>query len=317
MNSTHQKTASHPGCLLCHIILCVSTLQLTALGNEETVSRWQRFKQILETQRANKEAIVSQESLGAKTENLHVDMFGGREILLYIPSSLPIKGKRALLVALHGGGGNAEFMHDHLKIDGVAEQNGFIVAYLNGSAATRLGGDKLKSWNAGSGCCGRSYKEKVDDIGFITGAVGYLQQKYGVPPERSFGVGHSNGAMMMQTLSCQTDLFKKVATLAGTLMSETPSCPAAHGHTIYNYHGENDQNVPIAGGFGTKGVTTIDFTSQSKAKSLFENAGGHYYLHLLPGADHSIEHLSLSSQKEDGRTIGARVAQDLGLMSEH
>jgi polyhydroxybutyrate depolymerase len=220
-----------------------------------------------------------------------------------------------LLVALHGGGGNARFMLDHLKIDGVAEKNGFIVAYLNGSAATRIGGNKLKAWNAGSGCCGEPYSDKVDDVGYIAGAVRYLQQKYGVSPERTFGVGHSNGAMMMQTMSCMTDLFREVATLAGTLMAEVPSCPAASNHTIYNYHGALDVNLPIVGGFGSKGVTNINFTSQAKAKALFENAGGRYLLHVLPGADHSIEHLSLSSQKQDGLTIGERLARDLRLMS--
>jgi polyhydroxybutyrate depolymerase len=295
----------------------LSTLQQPAWGqtDEGVGSRWQRFKQIRETQRANKEAVVSEESLGAKAENTRVVEFGGREMLVYVPSTLPPNGQRALLVALHGGGGNAAFLRDHLKINGVAERNGFIVAYLNGSSAARIGGDKLKAWNAGGGCCGRPYSEKVDDIGYITGAVEYLQREFGVSPKRSFGIGHSNGGIMMQALSCQTDLFSKVATLAGTLMSEVPSCPAAHGHTIYNYHGQDDQNLPIAGGSGTKGVTNIDFTSQAKAKSKFENAGGQYLLHVFPGADHSIEHLSLSSQKQDGLTIGERVAQDLGLVS--
>jgi len=259
--------------------------------------------------------VVSEESLGAMTANIHDDAFGGREMLVYVPRSLPAAGRRSLLVALHGGGGNARFMLDHLKIDGVAEKNGFIVAYLNGSAATRIGGNKLKAWNAGSGCCGEPYSDKVDDVGYIAGAVRYLQQKYGVSPERTFGVGHSNGAMMMQTMSCMTDLFREVATLAGTLMAEVPSCPAASNHTIYNYHGALDVNLPIVGGFGSKGVTNINFTSQAKAKALFENAGGRYLLHVLPGADHSIEHLSLSSQKQDGLTIGERLARDLRLMS--
>jgi len=126
----------------------------------------------------------------------------------------------------------------------------------------------------------------VDDVGYITGAVRYLQQKYAVAPERTFGVGHSNGAIMMQTMSCLTDLFTEVATLAGTLMVETPSCPAARNHTIYNYHGALDENLPITGGSGTKGVTNIHFTSQARAKALF-----------------------------DGLTIGERLARDLRLGS--
>lgn len=276
-------------------------------------AHWQRLKEIRETQRENKEAVVSETSLGAKDENMQPDVFAGRDMLVYVPSVLPEKGQRALLVVLHGGGGNANFMREHLKIDGVAEQNHFIVAYLNGSAASTIGGRQLKAWNAGSGCCGKPYTDNVDDVGYISNAVTYLQNKYGVSSERIFGAGHSNGAMMMQTMVCQTNLFTKVATLAGTLMSGLSTCPAAHGHTIYNYHGADDQNVPIAGGFGTKGVTNINFTAQTEAKSRFENAGGHYFLTALPGADHTIEHLNVASQQQDGMTIAERIAKVLGL----
>ena len=289
---------------------------MRAQVDEGTESRWKRLEQIREAQRKNKEAAISEESSGAVRANIHDDAFDGREILVYVPRSLPPTKQRSLLVALHGGGGNARFLLDHLKIDGVAEKNGFIVAYLNGSAATRIGGDKLRAWNAGGGCCGRPYRDKVDDVGYITGAVRYLQRKYVVAPERTFGVGHSNGAIMMQTMSCLTDLFKVVASLAGTLMTEVSSCPAAPSHTIYNYHGALDENLPIAGGFGTKGVTKISFTSQAEAKTLFEKSGGLYLLQILPGADHSIDNLSLSSQRQSGLTIGERLARDLRLVSK-
>ncbi|TAK99339.1 MAG: hypothetical protein EPO09_01315, partial [Aquabacterium sp.] len=225
-----------------------------AQSEQGSGSRWQRFKQMRETQRENKGAVVSEASLGAVQDHLREDRFAGRDMLVYVPAHLPAAGQRALLVVLHGGGGNARFMQEHLKIDGVAEQNGFVVAYLNGSAAARLGGDSLKAWNAGKGCCGKPYTDKVDDIGYITGAVRYLQQQYGATTERTYGAGHSNGAMMMQTMACLTPVFKHVVTLAGTLMADTRTCPEARQHVIDNYHGERDQNVPIAGGVGTKGV---------------------------------------------------------------
>lgn len=209
-------------------------------------------------------------------------------MLAYVPRSLPPAGqRRALLVALHGGGGHAP--------------------------ATRTGGSRSRAWNAGGGCYGKPHRDQVDDVGYITGAVRYLQQKYAVAPERTFGVGHSNGAMRMQTMVCLTDLFGEIASLAGTLMADTPVCPAARNHTIHNYHGALDQNVSIAGGSGTKGVTNIHFTSQAKAKAVFENSGGRYLLHVFPSAGHAIEHLSLSSQKQDGLTIEERLARDLRL----
>lgn len=318
MNNPYQKSAFGRARALTVGFFCLVFIVLTQPAQAQTEqgggSRWQRLKQIRESQRENQETVVSEESLGATTANIHYDAYGGRGMLVYIPRSLPATGKRSMLVALHGGGGNARFMLDHLKMDGVAEKNGFIVAYLNGTAATGVG-NRLKAWNAGSGCCGEPYRTKVDDIGYITGAVRYLQRKYRVASVRTLGVGHSNGAMMMQTMACVTDVFTKVATLAGTLMAEVSACPAALNHTIYNYHGALDENVPITGGFGSKGVTNINFTSQAKAQAIFEASGGRYFLNVLPGADHSIEHLSLSSQKQDGLTIAERVARDLRLMS--
>ena len=59
-------------------------------------------------------------------------------------------------------------------MDSAAEKNGFIVAYLNGTRATRsMGADKL-GWNAGGRCCGQPAINNVDDVGYIEGAVDYL-----------------------------------------------------------------------------------------------------------------------------------------------
>ncbi|MCK6488993.1 MAG: hypothetical protein L6R48_11795 [Planctomycetes bacterium] len=308
----HPLPAAHRPLLLLLALVLLSP-SLWAQDEDGSGSTWRRLKQIRDTQRANMEAVVSEESLGAKSGNTHRDSFGGRDLLVYLPSTMPAEGKRSLLVALHGGGGNAEFMRDHLKMNGVAERAGFIVAYLNGTAAARIGGDRLKAWNAGGGCCGRPFTEKVDDLGYIAGAVAYLQARHGIAPGRTVGVGHSNGAIMMQTLVWETDLFQTVASVAGTLMSEAPPCAAVRTHTIHNYHGSEDANLPVAGGFGSKGVTTIDFAAQSAAKKRFEGAGGRYLLHLVPGADHSLEHLSQALQQQDGTTLAERIARDLGL----
>jgi poly(3-hydroxybutyrate) depolymerase len=304
--------------LFLFIVMCVNPIQYAnAESDAPTQSRWQQLKQIRETQQQNKESVVSEASLGAIEANLHEDTFEGRSLLVYVPSALPEKPKRRLLVALHGGGGNAEFMLQHLKMDGVAEKNGFIVAYLNGTSATKLGGKKMNAWNAGSGCCGKPYANKVDDIQYISNAVEHLQKTYGIGGENTFGVGHSNGAMMMQTLACQTTLFNTVATLAGTLMVETATCSNAKHHTIFNYHGLEDQNVPIVGGFGAKGVTTIRFTSQERAQWVFQQSGGHYLLIPFAHADHAIESISQASMALNGMSIAERIANDLLLVSPH
>lgn len=297
----------------CCCLLAVAVLVSAAVraDSPDESSRLQRLRDLVATQRENRAALVSEDAAGVVAVNLHEESFQGRRVLLYVPSGLPPFGQRSLLVALHGGGGNAEFMRQHLNMDGLAERYGFIVAYPEGSAAAAIASGRMKAWNAGLGCCGKPFADAVDDVGYLQAVVRHVQQQWGVDPARIVGTGHSNGAMMTQTLMCQTRLYSRAVTLAGTLM--TDRCPEAAGLEIINYHGAADVNVPIAGGRGQKGVTDIDFRSQQQSARLFEQAGGHYRLVLLEGADHRLEHMSEASQRQFGMTIAERLVQDLGL----
>jgi len=272
-------------------------------------SRLKVFRAMMANKRENDALKVSEEELGAHSQNVVRDRYAGRDMMLYVPSRLPPQGQRAMVVALHGGGGNAGFIKDHLKMDGVAEKYEFIVAYLNGSdASARLPG-RMKAWNAGNGCCGEPYKTGVDDVGYITGAVNYLVRKYGVDPKRVFGIGHSNGAMMTETLMCETGLYRSAISLAGSLMAEVNSCPAARGKTLLAIHGMEDANVPPGGGTGSKGVTNIAYKSETDSQSMFENSGGRYIIQMLPGTDHNLEHIAATIQKTEGISLAEMAAR--------
>ena len=278
--------------------------------------RLQALREVKAKKRENDALKVSEEDLGAHSQSVVQDSFNGRDMLLYIPVHLPPQGQRGMVVALHGGGGNAQFIQDHLKMDGVAERHGFIVAYLNGSdAAARLSG-KMKAWDAGNGCCGEPYKNKVDDVGYITGAVHYLVQKYSVNPDRVYGIGHSNGAMMTQTLMCETNLYQSAISLAGALMAEVDICPAARGKTILALHGTKDANVPPTGGKGTKGVTNIAYKSEANSKSMFESSGGKYIIQWLQDTDHDLEHMGATIQKTENISLAEKAARFFGLAQE-
>src|ERR1700676_2056590 len=117
-------------------------------------------------------------------------------------------------------------------MDSAAEKNGFIVAYLNGTRATRsMGADKL-GWNAGGGCCGQPAINNVDDVGYVDGSVNYLAGKYGVDRSRIYGMGHSNGAMMTERLMCESKIYAPAVAISGPLNLETGNCPAARGKRI-------------------------------------------------------------------------------------
>ncbi len=153
-------------------------------------------------------------------------------------------------------------------------------------------------------------------MGYISGAVHYLAQKYGVNPDRVYGLGHSNGAMMTQTIMCETNLYHSAISFAGGMMAEAPVCPAARGKTILAIHGAEDANVPPAGGKGAKGVTNIDYKSEATSKAMFESSGGKYIIQWLQGTDHSLEHISATIQKTEGISLAEKAARFFGLAQE-
>jgi poly(3-hydroxybutyrate) depolymerase len=226
--------------------------------------------------------------------------FDGRVIDLYVPTALPPSGARSLLVVLHGGMGNSAGVRRSLSMDGMADKYGFLIAYLNGTPSRASEG--MKIWNAGE-CCGRAQRENVDDVGYITAAIHLLGQKYDVDPNRVYGLGHSNGAMMTQRVMCETGIYQAAVSIAGPLELETRSCPAARGKRIMAIHGTSDQNVPIAGGHG-KGIAGVAYRSEDETRRIFEQSGAFYRLLAVEGASH------------ESASIRDAIARSGGLMSE-
>lgn len=243
----------------------------------------------------------------------------GRTAIVYLPDSLPLSGSRAMVVVLHGGLGNAERIasrrsENAINLDAVADRAGFVVAYLNGTAVARLLSDERRGWNAGS-CCGMPAEKKVDDVAYLQAAVEDLAKRYGVDSKRVFAVGHSNGAMMTQRAMCETSLFAAGVPISGGLESGVQSCPAAQGKRLLAIHGEDDQNVPIQGGRGTKGISRTDFASQAATARIWRDSGAVYDLQVIRGADHSTEVIDAQIVKAESQTLAQKVARFFGLLA--
>lgn len=276
-------------------------------GFAQDGSRLQQWRETREHRRDGKEAIKA-----APAASLTQDTFGGRDILLHIAPNVPAMGNRAMVVVLHGGMGNAGHIQKIIGMDDPADEGGFIVAYLNGSQAARIN-PNFHAWNAGGGCCGQPFKQNVDDVAYITGAVKYLSAKYGVNPAKIYGMGHSNGAMMTQRLMCETDLYQAAIPISGPLNTDSDQCPMAKGKKIRAIHGDEDKNVPINGGKGTKGVTNIPYKSQASSEKVFTQSGAEYTIDVLHGTDHGLDHIVTTIEQRDGRTLGREAALFFGL----
>jgi polyhydroxybutyrate depolymerase len=161
---------------------------------------------------------------------------------LYVPASLDSAGA-ALVVALHGGGGNAANLERTVGLNALAEREGFLVAYPNGSG--RLD-EVLLTWNAGN-CCGFALDQAVDDVGFLRALVDELQTAFPVDRRRIFATGMSNGGMMSYRLACEAaDVFAAVAPVAGALNVE--DCEPSQPVSLLAIHGTADQHVAFEGG---------------------------------------------------------------------
>jgi polyhydroxybutyrate depolymerase len=257
----------------------------------------------------------------AATHGVTEANYGGRSLIVYVPSRLPAEGTRALVVVLHGGLGNAQRIEsgqseNGLNMDTVAEKAGFIVAYLNGTPATRrFGADKL-GWNAGGGCCGQPAQKDVDDVRYIQSVVGHLAGLYGIDHSRVYGIGHSNGAMMTQRVMCETGLYAAVVSISGPLNLESANCSAARGKRILAIHGGEDANVPMAGGPGTQGISRAAYNSEERTRQSFVNSGAFYDLLVVRGADHRLDHIERAIQQTEGRSIAEKAGQFFGLVGQ-
>lgn len=242
----------------------------------------------------------------------------GRTAYVHVPARLPAGGARGLVLVLHGGLGNAgriatQGAEHGLNLDALADQRGFVVAYLDGTRVSKVLGDTFLGWNAGGGCCGVPAGQGVDDVRYVADAAAELARRYGIDAHRVYGLGHSNGAMMLQRVACEAGVFAGVVAVAGPLNLAESTCPAARGRRVLAVHGEDDANVPVAGGVGPRGVSRVAFQPEVHSQALMQAAGADYQLLLVPGADHYLAHIDDVLARDGGQTVAQRAVTFFGL----
>jgi polyhydroxybutyrate depolymerase len=167
-----------------------------------------------------------------------------RVLLLHAPAH--VAGRLPLVLALHGGSSSAAATERFTGFDAIADREGFIVAYPQGTAVP---GRRGYFWDddrePGSG--GRS---GADDVGFIAAAIDRLVDQGAVDPRRVFATGISNGAMMCHRLGReQADRIAAIAPVAGNLPCATPlPLGPARPVAVAMFSGTDDRLMPYSGG---------------------------------------------------------------------
>lgn len=196
-----------------------------------------------------------------------------RSYRVYVPTSLPERRPVPLLVALHGGGGSGSQFEANSGFDELAEANQFIVVYPDGieiGGATPLA--RGHAWNGGR-CCGPAAATQVDDVGFLAALVDEVSAQYDIDSARVFAAGHSNGAIMAYRLACErSETIVAIGVQAGSL--EVDDCDPSRPVSLLHIHGTADENLPIDGGRGTRGISATDFSAPRDAIMTFVRADG-------------------------------------------
>jgi polyhydroxybutyrate depolymerase len=183
--------------------------------------------------------------------------FGGieRSYILHIPSLYDASKPTPLMLSFHGGGGNAENQLRLTDDNELADEQGFIVVYPNGTGQL----DNVLTWNGGN-CCGYAVKNQIDDVGFVRALVTELQSQYNIDPKRIYATGFSNGGIMSYRLACEAaDIFAAIAPISGTLNYD--ECKPSEPVSVIHFHGTDDTHLPYNGGVGEDSVAGVPFKS--------------------------------------------------------
>lgn len=181
-----------------------------------------------------------------------IDAPGARSFRVHLPPGYAPGRAAPLVLMLHGGGGSAlQLQTQSSNMDEIADREGFITVYPEGTGA-------LATWNAGL-CCGRAVEEGVDDVAFVNALLDHLEAELCVDRRRVYAMGMSNGALLSHRLACElSHRIAAIAPVAGTI--GVTDCAPARPVAVMQIHGTSDGHVPWNGGVGC-GLARVSFIS--------------------------------------------------------
>jgi polyhydroxybutyrate depolymerase len=184
--------------------------------------------------------------VGPGTHDLRVGVADAeRSYYLHVPPGAGSGEPLPLLIAFHGGGGSASGYREYAGLDTVADREGLLVAYPDGTGPL---GRRLLTWNAG-GCCGRAMRDQIDDVAFVRSLIENVSTLVAVDRTRVYATGHSNGAMMSYRVAAEApDLLAAIAPVGGAMILEPfegiRPMPVLHVHSV------DDPRALYEGGLG-------------------------------------------------------------------
>ena len=198
-----------------------------------------------------------------------------RQYLIHTPANWDRQAPIPLLIALHGGGGNARQFCHYSGFDSLSDHYNFAVIYPNALH---------KHWNDERGDLHLTNKlENADDIGFLTALIDSFVTQTPIGKFQVVLTGISNGGIMSIRLALEhPDKYSGIAPIASSmsqsLYEKVSGKPPVSLPEMLIINGTSDPLVPYNGGdimvlgkargkvIGTK--STLDFWAKNNSNDL-------------------------------------------------
>ena len=158
-----------------------------------------------------------------------------RDYIIYSPDNL--KDGAPLVFVGHGYGGNAQEMMNSCEMNSLADNEGFMVCYPEGT----IDNNGNHFWNIGYNF---HQNVTIDDVGYLVDLANFLQENYSLSSSHTFATGMSNGGELCYLLACEASTtFRAVASVAGGIwynyLDQNP-CQPKMPIPVFIKHGTND-----------------------------------------------------------------------------
>lgn len=183
--------------------------------------------------------VLSRNDRGAIFANYNsIDINGvTREYRVHLPKGYSPDKSYPVVFAFHGFSDRDKFIELYSGLSNYADKKGFIVVYPKGLN---------QSWNA-EFCCGPSWRQDRDDVGFVEQLVRKISSDFPIDKEKVFATGFSNGGMFAQRLAYELPgTFKAIAAVMSSSGKSDKQLELKSTKTnILLINGRNDPTIPL------------------------------------------------------------------------
>ena len=174
-----------------------------------------------------------------------------RDYRLHVPPQASTGKPLPLVLNLAGATQNGFLEELQTGMDNNADQNGYLVAYPDGTRISKVltpdpvAKNAQYGWNAGE-CCGLPVTRRINDVGFLEKVIANIAARTPVNLRRVYMTGISNGGMMAYAMASEaSDHVAAISSISGQV--ELPTIHPTRPVPTLEFHSVDDPIAKWAG----------------------------------------------------------------------